>query len=505
MHNRRAGSYFLLTVWLPLTMITWAAVARSGGKEVGDLGTVATGRGTAFVARADNLSAFYYNPAGLSKSRGPNLLLLGHAAQLNVAFLRGGSGNHVKLDDSGDITYDIPCTSQDLDSLNCVYDPALDYSNGIAEPRDFSSVSLKEPVGPQLMAVFSWGGIGALEDLALAVGIYTPPGMGSPVFGETSAQRYAVRSGNLILIFPGVAASYAFNRYFQIGAAFYAGFGTFEQNQAIRLSLHPDHIHYNEQSSGDADFQFNIADPFVPSALFGFLSRPLDWLEVGLTVKPPLVIEPEGKVKYKAPSGDMSESELVPGRDAVKMRQTYPWMVRLGTRYIHRLFDVELDFVFEDWSRFTAEYEIDAQVDDRGTIHDFEATGEFVVNYRDTYSVRLGGDVEVWPNTLILRAGAFYQSSAYPKNNETFALDSPFGTEFGLTAGLTWHAASFLDVNVGYMHIFQPTIDVQEGIAQQMGPSTETVDGERNFGNIINNGTYEVSLNIVGASLEGHF
>ena len=40
-----------------------AATARAGGLEIPDLGTVAIGRGAAFVARADNLSAFHYNPA----------------------------------------------------------------------------------------------------------------------------------------------------------------------------------------------------------------------------------------------------------------------------------------------------------------------------------------------------------------------------------------------------------------------------------------------------------
>ncbi len=499
-HSTKLFSILTGCVLSFLSLFSWA-----GGTEVGDLGTVAIGRGTAFVARADNLSAFYYNPAGLSKSKGPNLLLVGNVINLNVDFARQGSGNHILLNSSGNVDYSAPCTEAALDALNCVYDPNMDYSAGVTDPQELGGVSLKERFGPSPMLVFSWGGIGPIEDLALAVGIFAPPSTGTPVYGKSSSQRYAIRGANLIGLFPGVGASYAFNRYIQVGAVFLSGFGTFEQNQAIRLSLHPEHIHYNENSGGDADFKYKLDDPFIPTGIIGVLSNPLDWLEIGVSVKLPIKIEPDGKVLYEAPSKDMVGSTLVPGKDSVKMRQSYPWMVRAGARYIHRRFDIEFDFVWENWSNFKAEYEIDAQVDDQGIIYDFVAEGEFVYKFRDTYSLRLGGDIEVWPEHIAIRLGGFYTTSAYPENNETFAIDAPYAANFGVGGGLTWHAFKYLDVHAGYLHIFQLDVDVEEGIAQQMGPSTDTAAGPRDFGNIINNGRYEVSLNIFGVALEGHF
>ena len=41
-----------------------------GGIEIGDQGAKAMGRGGALVVRADDLSAIYYNPAGLARLRG---------------------------------------------------------------------------------------------------------------------------------------------------------------------------------------------------------------------------------------------------------------------------------------------------------------------------------------------------------------------------------------------------------------------------------------------------
>ena len=59
-----------------------------------------------------------------------------------------------------------------------------------------------------------------------------------------------------------------------------------------------------------------------------------------------------------------------------------------------------------------------------------------------------------------------------------------------------------LDINVGFSHVFQPTVVVTEGILIQRGI---TEPGTPLVGNIINNGRYDVSYNLFGASFEGHF
>jgi len=197
---------------------------------------------------------------------------------------------------------------------------------------------------------------------------------------------------------------------------------------------------------------------------------------------------------------------LAPGRDKVTMKQPFPLIVRAGARYIHERFDVEVDFVWENYSSLQGfELEMDAAIDD-GSYGTIEMPDSIVPkNYRDTYSVRLGGDINVLPKHLVVRLGGFFQSSAYPENNETFSVDFPFGTQFGLGAGLTWITSKWLDVNLGYMHIFQPTVEVDRGIVQQQGLPA-TVDGEEvAIGNIVNSGRYDVNLNIFSLSLEGHF
>src|SRR5262245_51935516 len=52
-----------LALLLPLV---WSQAARAGGYYASDLGAVAGARGGAFTARADDLTAVWYNPAGLA-------------------------------------------------------------------------------------------------------------------------------------------------------------------------------------------------------------------------------------------------------------------------------------------------------------------------------------------------------------------------------------------------------------------------------------------------------
>ena len=496
---------FLLTVAAIVTFVPLKG--QSGGLEVPDLGTVALGRGTAFAARADNLSAFYYNPAGLSKSKGFNLLLSGNLVNLNVDYLRSGS-------------YDPATNTSEPVEINgqLVGNPGRDYSNydpftaGDTPPPPFSSVSNESRIGPAPMIVFNWGDMLGVTGLSAAIGLIPPSSFGAPKYTEAGAQRYALREANFLIVYPGLGVSYAINRYFQVGAVFLSGIGIFEQSQAIRpLPQLNNTLDYNEDAKGDASLKVEAKDLFMPTAIVGVLSHPIDWLEIGAAVKLPVKIEARGNITYTAPDTDLANSALVPGEDKVTLKQNFPWVVRLGARYIHQVFDVEADFVWENWSSLK-EFEIDMEA----TLNE-DATSEngalspmpdsaIPKKFRDTFSARLGGDVEVWPKHLAVRAGGYYQSSAYPENYETFSVDFPFAEQVGVGAGLTWHAFSFLDVNAGFLHVFQPDVKVIEGIVQQQGmPFRPDAETEVSIGNTVNNGVYQVSMNIFGVSAEGHF
>jgi long-subunit fatty acid transport protein len=488
-----------------------AGAALAGGLEVPDLGTRALGRGTAFVARADDLSAFYYNPAGLSKEDGVDALLGANLINLNVDYKRYGSGG-CWVDRVGG-TF-VPGCEADQYGVAAHYpgsvliaDPALDHSVDTAG-APFASTSSSKQFGASPMLVVGWGNVGHVKGLALAIGLVPPSSFGTPSYSKTGPQRYALIDANLLIVFPGIGIAYSPNQYFRVGAVFLSGVGHFRQSQAIRPLPQPLDLHFNEDLDGDAVLEVDAIDPFIPTGIVGVMSQPLDWLELGASVKLPAEISATGHAKYTAPEVDMPESYLK--KDGVTLNERFPLSVRAGARYVHPRFDLEADFVWEQWSRLDAfEVDMSAVLFDGSNSDIAMPDAQVPKRFRDTYSARFGGDVEVWPKNLSLRAGGFYQTSAYPKNDETFNVDFPFGEQIGVGGGATWHVRirgeNWLDVHAGYMHVFQPDVVVKRGVVQQQGLPLDTGTEQVEIANVVNGGRYRVSLNIFGLALEGHF
>ena len=483
-------------VWVVLAAVSVDTFA--GGLEVPDLGTVAIGRGTAFSARADNLSAFYYNPAGLSKSKGFNLLLSVNLVNLNLDYQRQGSGQ--TRDMGAGVGFE-------------VQDPSQDYVDGFEAVKDFSKVSGEKPIGPGPLLVFSWGDAFEVEGLALSVGLVAPSSFGFHKYPDNGPQRYVLREMDMLMASVGVGASYALNRYFQIGGVFLSGYALMEMSRAVRPVPSVVHDHLNEDAGGDAGMTIKAQDFFIPSGIIGVLSHPLDWLEIGITIKLPAAVEAVGKVtKLIAPPTDAPQMQIVSGQDDVTAKMSFPLVVRAGVRYIHPSFDVEANYVFENWSslkNMDLLSGVVVQVDPADDPKPFPDTA-VPMNFRDTHSVRLGSDIEVWPKNLVVRVGGYYQTSAYPKNDDTFSIMFPYGEQIGIGGGLTWHASDYLDVTAGYLHVFQFEVTVDRGIVQQVGLPYIELDQDGNekqidLGNIVNNGIYTVDLNFFGITVEGHF
>jgi long-chain fatty acid transport protein len=519
-HDRSSGSVqpcrkLAAGFALALAVTLFTGAVRAGGLEVPDLGTAAIGRGTAMVARADDLSAFYYNPAGLSKQAGINALLGANIVNLNVDYERYGSGGCYLDRVGGEFIPDCEADQYAASGQNpgsiLIADPALDHGVANGGTR-FGSVSSSKRLGASPMIVVQWGDVAKVKGLAIAVGLIPPSSFGTPTYPAGGPQRYALIDANLLIVYPGAGFAYAPNRYFRVGAVFLSGIGRFRQSQAIRPLPQPLDQSFNEDPAGDAVLAIDASDPFIPTGIIGVMSQPLDWLELGLSVKLPADIRAEGDVTYRAPHGagaDLPDSYLK--KDKVTLSQSFPFVVRAGARFVHPRFDVEADFVFEQWSSLESfAVDMDSVLFD-GMYSDLPMPdAEIPKRFRDVYSVRFGGDVELWPEHLTARVGGFYQSSAYPANNETFSVDFPFGEQVGVGGGLTWHAIirgfNYLDVHAGYMHVFQPDVIVERGVLQQQGlPMRLSADESVQIANVVNGGRYRVSLNMFGLALEGHF
>jgi long-subunit fatty acid transport protein len=476
----------------------------AGGFEVPDLGTVPLGRGSAFTARADSLDAFHYNPAGLAKLPGPNLLVGSNVVNLNTEFRRRGSGDMVVPSDNDGVA---------------VPDPAVDPNTG--EP--FAPVRNGKRFGPAPTLVFSWGDVG-VRGLALHFGVLPASGFGGHDWPTRGAQRYTVRQGDFLFLSVGAGISYRLNRYFAIGANFLSGMFVSEFNTATRRGAAGTAM--NEAHGEDNDVTIRAKDLFVPSANFGVLSQPLSWLELGLAVRLPYTTKAEGTLRYRG--GEATPDARLASASRVTVRQQFPTVIRSGLRFIHPRFDIETDFVWENYARVdeievafsnpNADFApsdvlpVSEYTDPRLLYLDAFGNGsaflpviatDVPLHFRDTYSVRLGSDIEVWPQHLTLRAGGWWQSSAYPQDRRTFTVRFPFDQQFAVTAGLTGHIREIVHISVGYAHVFQPPVRVTEGIVQ--ANAFREPDDPVKRGNIVNNGEYRANLNIFGVAVETHF
>jgi long-subunit fatty acid transport protein len=524
--------------------------AHAGGIEVPDLGARALGRGAAFVARADDLSAFHYNPAGLSKSRGVNVHLGVNILHMNAAFERGGGDRWTCLPGGG-----AGCDTGEAFSGR-VFAPANDprgvdptERGSTATGDPFDVVRNEKPISPLPLVVAQWGDVGGVDGLALAAGLTTPAAFGFPAYPARGSQRYALRSAEALVVYPGVGISWRIERWLSIGGVFMNGITHARFDQAARGTTNPENPEIRkENDGGDASFGIEVRDWSSPVGIVGVLSNPIDQLELGASVRTPVVIDARGDLTYESSEELAGRSGLVcagfspddPSTDAatrwscegVAFRQRLPWVVRAGARYVHPRFDIEVDWVYEAWGGTGKGWEVDVcdAADDEagarmcgaggpievgiqnlGTVPVLDTT--LLKRFRDTHSVRVGSDVVAVPGILDVRLGGWWQSSAYPADHSTFSVDFPVAQQISAGAGATWHAIArrrpradrapnHLDVTLGYARVFQPTVRVSRGVLQQQSIRDPTVPAG---GNVVNDGIYRVSYNVFALALEGRF
>lgn len=496
---------FRFGAWVATGVVAaWPAVGHAGGFEIPDLGTVPIGRGAAFVAKADSLEAWHYNPAGLAKQSGPTLMLSSNVVHLDSRFSRAGSGQMV-----------LPPGNESIE----VADPALDPNTDAR----WSTVRNGKRFGPAPMVVFTWGDVG-VRGLALSIGVSSASGFGGHDWPTEGGQRYVIGGGQFTFLSYGGGIAWRPNRFFSIGGNFLVGYFDADFTVASRQGAVGDK--QNEELSSDNRAHVRVRDAFVPSANFGVMSHPLDALELGLSVRLPFRTHAVGTLDYS--TGPDNGDAVLASRSQVDIRQQFPTIVRAGIRAIHPAFDVELDFVWENW-RAVQKIAVDFSNPDRdvnpsellpaspyddpgllyldalgdGTVYSPLVASDVPLQFRDTYSLRLGSDVEIWPEHLTVRAGGLWQSSAYPEDHRTLSVRFPFSRQIGIGGGLTWHATRWLDVSGGYMHLFQPQVTVRDGIVQA-NAFREPGKSEK-LGNIVNNGRYRASIDLFGLALQGRF
>ncbi len=420
-----------------------SAGAMASGYYLGDPGARAAGRGGAFTARADDFSAVEFNPAGLARQRGTAVYLGNRFSYALERYTRA---------------------------------PTLDWSDLSAQgaPRyiEFDAAENGEQwqlLNPMLGVTTDFG----LQDWGFAIGAYTPPGIAKQRFPIGGGQRYQLLQRDVQILYFTASAAWKFSDKFGVGASVQwvdvpkLKFDIVVDGNQFAGRVNP------VKSVLDMRATIEGADHFNLTSIVGAWYRPAECFELALSGRiVPVVIRTDSRLRVQ-PVSSAIDDEVVLKRNAelandVTMTLPMPIAVRFGVRYIHlkeskELFDLELDVVYETWS-MVDKYVMDGDGLVAEILGQRLELDEILLQkqWRDTISVRLGGDMNLLPSRLILRAGVFYESPA--ARRPYLFVDFFSWHQIGGNVGLSLLFHKF-ELALAYTYIHQLPVSVSESAA----------------------------------------
>jgi long-chain fatty acid transport protein len=473
------------------TLLLAAAVAppafADGGYYTGALGPRAAGRGGAFVARADDVTAVSINPAGLAD-------LDGTVIQVGNQFSYYG--------------YDYTRA------------PTLDYGQSPtpSQPTVFDKVHNGTPWQAALPFIGISSRLG-LRDWAFALAAFAPPGTSKEQFPLDGGQRYLMVDRQAIILNYAASAAWRFHDLFGVGVTL-EWIAVPRLDYSLVINANPAQGSVNPVSSMyDILAETTGSDPFTFNAIVGAWFRPSPSLQFGLAGQ----IVPANIVTHStltltaldpALLGTIATTRNGNIANDVTVTLPLPLLVRGGGRYRHlaagrELFDVELDVEYETWSRAKA-FTVESTVDGKSLVATpMMAAGSPVSigtitvpkQWKNVLSVKLGGDFNLVPERWTLRAGVYYETAAAPSAyaNVDFAAGAQLGGALGTS--LLLHA---WEVALTYQLRYQPSFTVAEADArvyqQTPGGSCTAPSSDPNVCNV-NAGSYAATSHHVSLAL----
>lgn len=381
---RLAAASLTLVAGAGLGALGGGATAEGAGFYISDIGTRGMGRAGAFVAAPDSVLAMHYNPAGLALLRGLHAEASLSLVQLDLEFQRACPCAASELAGATDVDAALAASFQPANSTTPIAIPFLGAAYGL-------------PFLNLTVAVAAWG-----------------PNSGRHDWETPAAQRYsAVYVKNL-------EANFALGAGFEPleGLRFGAAIMGYQSAADQTLSLWANSATFAstaEDSRFDVPLTFRFHRDLAITWTAGVSWEPMPGLNIGASFRPKREILSEGTVDVIVPKLLADAGATVTGNAIDVELQTAP-ILRGGVEYsIPRLFRAEAAVVAELWSVHNR-----ILIRPKDIIFTLGSQSqplpEILIDrgWRDTFSVRLGGELNVLEPDLGLRAGYFFEPSAIP-------------------------------------------------------------------------------------------
>lgn len=488
--------------------------AASNALESPEAGTAHIGRGGAWLARADDPLAAYFNPAALATQPsgahvGAQLLIKKHCMD--------------RRDDRGERLAPAPGFNPPPDEVCADIAPLPNPQFGLAV-RAHRHVAIGIAVlAPHALPGIVWP---ATVEYANASGAKVP---------HPSPTRYMLLETKALGAFPTIAVGAAITPQLQLGAGFVWGLSSFELTSMIEGASTQSSPTGPEPDDFGTDIRATVNgfDGFIPGFVASALWSPhrrfdiAGWYRFSDSIKSKLDLRTEAPF-YSTQGLENPSPAVTEVADAGSFRLPIPMEAKLGFRYRHPregaqsqrwltqhgdwardslsqdVFDVELDATWANNAQIdTVEIRVKPStfVNLGGIQALVPENGDTPHHYKHVLGVRLGGEYVPIADLLAVRAGLFFESPG--QDAEDLYVDFHQGWRLGGGGGVTLRFDRF-DISVAYQHTHFGELDNQ-GRGATKGLSGDQTRPDGRTIQTVNGGSTTASLNEVALGLGVHW
>jgi long-chain fatty acid transport protein len=396
-----------------LVLLFTASTSFAAGFRLPEAGVKAMGMGFAFTAQADDPSAIYFNPAGLTQLKGQNVMI---------------GGTYVR-ENGGEFTGTTPVD---------------DFGTGFTTVKNETQKNLNFFIPNAYYTRTTNSGY-----VAYGVGIFAPFGLGQEYKNKsTSIFRNQITKIDLQTVVVNPTIAFKIDEFLSVGFGIDWMYGKAELaktpwSPALAALQNGNVFDLNLEGDGDA-WGYN----------FGVLLKPTENLRIGASYRSPFTLE----IK----DGDVTLSNIHPGvlpalagLTTTKGRATIsmPATFALGAAYTMGRLTMEADADWTFWHSYQS-LPIDFR-DNRPVLPDANAPK----NWKDVVALRLGAEFRV-TDPLALRAGFAYDPSPVPA--DTMGPELPDAHRFNYMVGAGYKIGRWtIDGAFMYVDKFDRTVNNQ--------------------------------------------
>lgn len=391
-----------------MTML-YAAPSRAGGFSNPDFGIRRIGM-FAVVARPDDVTAIFHNPAGLTLNDGT---LLYHAQSwffVDLAFRF--------YDSTGQLTPD--------------YEIGPDWNVGF-----IPFIGMASDLGT--------------EDLRIGFGVYAPNAYGAAMPEDEPTRYHAV---DVLFLASRATASVAYRvgDKLSVGASFNLIYVYLTASRYLNhlVVADPDQRFADPETLKPFDMKLEMeGQDWTWAADFGVLLRPVDALRIGVAFAGSSRVGLEGDASLTHADGTVEKSS--------QYTQTIiPFTLRAGINW-EIASDFELGFDVRYWH-----YQV---LQEQRTSLDPALGGqeEFTdpKNYGNSWNWCMGMLYRITPELELMMG---YQHDYTPIPDETFSLENPSRTQYGISLGARWQISEDVKLGLAAVRNWFQQVDVQTSV-----------------------------------------